>query len=597
MQQALNLARKWRPQSFDQVIGQDIPIRMVKNSLYLKKYFPVYLFAGQRGCGKTTTARIFAAAVNCQSLISFQQTPTTPLPCLTCNSCQAMARGDHPDFIEIDAASHTGVDNVRQIIESSSYMPLLGQKKVYLIDEAHMLSKAAFNAFLKILEEPPLSVIFILATTEVPKIPTTVLSRCFQLIFGPIHATNLKAHLQAICEQESVTIDDAALDIILEETEGSARDAINLLERVRFSGDRITEETVLSVLGKISAHDIIVLFHHVIAQQPGDIITQLQAINFSQRSAPLMWDVIINICRILLWLKYGVTKLPESLAKSRDQLMELAHQCSINRLHAMLTLLWNQEQLFLQTNKKHLFLEMVLLQLCQQVNIADLDDLLKNIPSTPSSFTPTGRTSISTPARQSAHEPVTIKATPTPSAALPHPPSVQPLSAQASPAPTITSAPWSQFVEKISTLNDPLLSSILMQARLAHPDITNGKIRIALSNKGSFFANKIDETRALWLPHLQAVFGQCDGFIIDESINPALPESKPSPRPAPAPIVITRPASPLPQQSYQNKYTKAGSSAATPPPQEGTLFTIQNPQEWPKASLLLNHFPGKLKLL
>lgn len=180
----LNLARKWRSKDFGSIIGQDLSVRMLKNTLYLGNFFPVYLFSGQRGCGKTTTARVFATAVNCDVLSDFQGEPKShTIPCGLCPSCLEMRAGKHPDFIEIDAASHTGVDNVRQIIEASSLLPLMGKKKIYLIDEAHMLSKAAFNAFLKILEDPPGSVIFILATTDPQKIIETVRSRCFSSFF------------------------------------------------------------------------------------------------------------------------------------------------------------------------------------------------------------------------------------------------------------------------------------------------------------------------------------------------------------------------------------------------------------------------------
>ena len=169
--QQLNLARKWRSKNFDQIIGQDLTIRALKNSLFLNHLFPVYLFSGQRGCGKTTTARVFTAAINCQNLENFRKEPREfKLPCLECQSCCLMASGKHPDFIEIDAASHTGVDNVRNIIEAAALLPVIGRKRIYLIDEAHMLSKAAFNAFLKILEEPPKSALFILATTDPGKI-------------------------------------------------------------------------------------------------------------------------------------------------------------------------------------------------------------------------------------------------------------------------------------------------------------------------------------------------------------------------------------------------------------------------------------------
>ena len=179
----LNLTRKWRAQKFDQIVGQDIAIKMIKNSLYRGQLFPVYLMWGQHGTGKTSLARVFAAAINCDSLTSFQQDPkTATVPCLTCPSCIAMYSGKHPDFIEIDAASNTGVDNVRQIIEAASLLPLMGRKKIYLIDEAHMLSKAAFNAFLKILEEPPASVLFILQRPILKKL----LKRSVLVVFSLI---------------------------------------------------------------------------------------------------------------------------------------------------------------------------------------------------------------------------------------------------------------------------------------------------------------------------------------------------------------------------------------------------------------------------
>src|SRR3989339_55359 len=243
----LNLARKWRSKQFEQIVGQDLSVRILKNSLFLGKFFPVYLFAGQHGCGKTTTARVFAAAVNCEKLPDFQQNPKKFIvPCLECNSCKAMMKGKHPDFIEMDAASHTGVDNVRQIIEASTLLPLLGRKKVYLIDEAHMLSKAAFNAFLKILEEPPASVFFILATTDDHKIIDTVRSRCFQLFFNAVDQSVLLNHLVQICEQEGIKYEPAGLALIIKETGGSVRDALNLMEQVGFSAKQIGKKEVLS---------------------------------------------------------------------------------------------------------------------------------------------------------------------------------------------------------------------------------------------------------------------------------------------------------------------------------------------------------------
>lgn len=396
----LNLARKLRPQTFNKIIGQEIPVRMLKNSLFLKKFFPVYLFAGQRGCGKTSTARVFAASVNCNNLNVFQEKPTEQaLPCSSCESCNAMKANNHPDFIEMDAASHTGVDNVRQIIETASYVPLMGQKKIYLIDEAHMLSKAAFNAFLKILEEPPETVLFMLATTELKKIPETVLSRCFQLTFNPINFDHLKNFLKDVCEQENILIDAASIDLLIEETDGSARDALNLLEQVRFSSENIDEESLLRVLGKVSTSSIITLFNHLVDQKPDVILEYLTTINFASLVPQSVWHMMVELCRALLWVKYGVTKVPNSFRNNLDELKILAQKCSLNRLHAIMQLMWSQESLFQQTDKKHTFLELVLLQLCHQTDIADLESLLRKTSQGSHAHAP----------------PITPKSTPTPS--------------------------------------------------------------------------------------------------------------------------------------------------------------------------------------
>lgn len=552
----LNLARKWRPQAFDQVIGQDISVRMLKNGLYLNKFFPVYLFAGQRGCGKTTTARIFAAAINCAQLPAFQQNPTEQsIPCLTCSSCKTMINGNHADFIEIDAASHTGVDNVRQIIESSSYMPLIGQKKIYLIDEAHMLSKAAFNAFLKILEEPPASVTFILATTEVPKIPATVLSRCFQLIFSPINSQALKKHLQQICANEGVIIDDSALDLILNETEGSARDAINLLERVRFSSDQISEKTVLQVLGKISGQELMQLFEFLIEQEPEKMLAHLQVIEFEQRSAQLLWDMIVHLCRQLIWCKYGIKNPSGALFIAPELLNTLAQKCSLNRLNAILNLLWHHEELFIKTNKKHIFLEMVLLQLCQQVNVVDLEELIKTCQLQTSS-------TASLPVPVQEYKQVETQN-------IPEQPKPQPI-------PEPTNEPWALFLAQIARLNDLLLHSILTQASFVTLDEATKQITIKLNTNSAFFKNKIEETKPLWLPLMTEIFGNYTGFAFTyQPEKPVVPAAPP-----PLPVIKTPEPVKAPYPSRSDEY-----------------LIIKDPLAWPKASLLLKHFPGKIKKL
>ncbi len=254
----INLARKWRSKTFDELVGQELVVRVLKNSLYKGTIFPVYLLAGQRGCGKTTTARIFACALNCAKLPDFQKQPQSiAIPCLECFSCKAMALGQHPDFIEIDAASHTGVDNVRLIIDSATLLPQMGRKKVYLIDEAHMLSKAAFNAFLKILEEPPHSVVFLLATTEASKILETVRSRCMQLFFPALPRDLLVKHLERICSSESIPYDVEGLDAVVRVSQGSARDAINALERLRLASGQAKKSTAITLLGLVDESAIL----------------------------------------------------------------------------------------------------------------------------------------------------------------------------------------------------------------------------------------------------------------------------------------------------------------------------------------------------
>lgn len=573
---SLNLARKWRPKTFDQIVGQQISIRMLLNGLFLNKFFPVYLFSGLRGCGKTTTARVFGAAVNCQNLNKFQKDPNgNKIPCLECDSCKSMLQGNHPDFIEIDAASHTGVDNVRQIIEASSYMPLLGQKKIYLIDEAHMLSKAAFNALLKILEEPPASVLFILATTEVPKIPATVLSRCFQVLFTSIEKTELVNHIKSMCAQENVSIEDSAIELIIAETEGSVRDAINLLERVRFSQDVVTADTILSVLGKVSVRELCVLFDCLLEQEASNVLSQLKTMKFQSLSPQNLWDMLIELCRALLWIKYGVKELNSGLNQHFSELTNLAQKCSLNRLHAIFQLFWSQEDLFLKTNKKHIFLEMVLLQICEQTNIADLKDLLNLAKNSNNS---SGNSEVYP--RQALVE---SKKTNVTSSDLNDADSPQDFSRHNSTDASVQSTPssvggsspeWSAFLQKMSDADDPMLNSILVQAKFIKFDNDSKKIDIQLSNNSRFFKDKIDETKDQWLGKLQVSFSQCVGFNLLDA--PIQIKTQPEKQVVPA-------SRSIPLQSAPFRVV------------DSSVVNVKDKDKWPLANLITSHFPGVVK--
>ena len=361
----LNLARKWRSKNFDQIIGQDLSVRMLKNSLYLDQLFPVYLFSGQRGCGKTTTARVFAAAINCDQLSDFQKKPKDNIiPCGICGSCQAMALGKHPDFIEIDAASHTGVDNVRSIIDAASLLPLMGSKKIYLIDEAHMLSKASFNAFLKILEEPPASVVFILATTDPEKIIETVRSRCFTLFFKAVSIDPLCAHLENICYQEKISYDQDGLALIVRETDGSVRDAINLLEQVRFSHSRVTRQAVLTVLGHISEEDLLELFEIIVSHGTVELLNFIQKVSLPSYDTEFVWRKLLELIRAGLWVKHGV--VPTVFVDHYITLQRILRECSWNKLDSILDSFYASELVFLRTTERYSLLEMLLLRLCQK---------------------------------------------------------------------------------------------------------------------------------------------------------------------------------------------------------------------------------------
>ena len=240
------LYRKFRPSEFEDVKGQDAIVRTLKNQINADRIGHAYLFCGTRGTGKTTVAKIFAKAVNCEH-------PVDGSPCGTCEACRAIAAGNSMNVIEIDAASNNGVENIRQIREEVEYAPTEGKYKVYIIDEVHMLSIGAFNALLKTLEEPPSYVIFILATTEVHKIPITILSRCQRYDFHRISIETISARLTELLEKENVTAEERAVRYIAKAADGSMRDALSLLDQciAFYLGEELTYEHVLEVLGAV----------------------------------------------------------------------------------------------------------------------------------------------------------------------------------------------------------------------------------------------------------------------------------------------------------------------------------------------------------
>jgi len=374
---SLNLTRKWRSAQFQEIIGQDLVVRILQNSLFKNQFFPVYLMSGQRGCGKTSTARVFAAAVNCFKLSEFQQNPKIQIPCLQCSSCVAMKSGQHPDFIEIDAASYTGVDNIRNIIDTSSFLPVLGHRKIYLIDEVHMLSKAAFNALLKILEEPSKSVLFILATTEAQKLPDTVRSRCFQLLFNPVVENKVVEHLQRVCEKEAILYDIVGLEAIAQSTQGSLRDAINLLEQARFAESKVTKAAVIAVLGYVDDQILYQLLLCLMHQSPVEMLRVVQEFNQKTISTEYVLKRMLELLYDCIVIKYGGN--PKYGLDIPDVVVQQLQQMNMALLIRWFDELCQLDIALSKTSKKQLLFESMLIRLVtpEYQNRHNMDDQKK----------------------------------------------------------------------------------------------------------------------------------------------------------------------------------------------------------------------------
>src|SRR5687767_9099716 len=247
----LVLARKWRPKRFAELVGQEHVVRALTNALESRKVHHAFLFTGTRGVGKTTIARIFAKSLNCE-----RGEGATAEPCGECNSCRDIDAGRFVDLLEIDAASNTGVDDVRALIDNAQYMPARGRTKVYLIDEVHMLSKSAFNALLKTLEEPPGHVKFLLATTDPQKLPVTVLSRCLQFNLRRLEPAQIEGQLARILEAEGIAFEPPAVAHLARAADGSLRDGLSLLDQaIAYTGGRVEEAGVQAMLAALAEGD------------------------------------------------------------------------------------------------------------------------------------------------------------------------------------------------------------------------------------------------------------------------------------------------------------------------------------------------------
>jgi len=322
------LARKYRPRSFDTLVGQAHVVQALKNALDQKRLHHAYLFTGTRGVGKTTLARILAKSLNCEKGISSS-------PCGICAVCTEIDQGRYVDLIEVDAASNTQVDNMRDLLDNAQYAPTQGQFKIYIIDEVHMLSKSAFNAMLKTLEEPPEHVKFILATTDPQKVPVTVLSRCLQFNLKQMPSLSISEYLEKILKEEGIVYEINALYLIAKSANGSMRDALSILDQgIAYCGGTIEETTIKKMLGAIDQSYLFNLIHAVIEQDGNKALEIAKEMN--ERN--LSFDVALNDLANLIQTISVAQSIPDALEASyldRDQVITLTKQISAEQLQLL----------------------------------------------------------------------------------------------------------------------------------------------------------------------------------------------------------------------------------------------------------------------
>jgi DNA polymerase-3 subunit gamma/tau len=298
------LARKWRPKSFEALVGQEHVVRALTNALDQQRLHHAYLFTGTRGVGKTTLARILAKSLNCETGI-------TARPCGVCAACMDIDKGRFVDMLEVDAASNTQVDSMRELLENAQYAPTIGRFKVYIIDEVHMLSRNAFNAMLKTLEEPPAHVKFILATTDPQKLPVTVLSRCLQFNLRQMSGAAIAGHLQSVLAKENIDCDPVALQLIARAAGGSMRDALSLLDQaIAYGGNTVQEAEVRAMLGAVDQSYLFSLLNTLLERDGVGLLAQAKAME--QRS--LSFDTALNDLANLLHQIAIAQTVPESMA-------------------------------------------------------------------------------------------------------------------------------------------------------------------------------------------------------------------------------------------------------------------------------------------
>ena len=491
-------ARKWRPQAFQNLVGQSHIAQTLSNALKSGRIPHALLFTGPRGTGKTSSARIFAKALRCANAQNF-------VPCQTCADCKDIAQGRHMDVIEIDGASNNGVDSIRELRESVAFAPTSGKYKIYIIDEVHMLSASAFNALLKTLEEPPPHVVFILATTEVQKIPNTILSRCQRFDFRMISQKEISEHLAKICKDENIEYEESALWLISRQAKGSMRDSQSLLEQiVTYADGKVTTENVTASLGLVQRELVNEVVQAIVEKNLPQLQTAIARFSISGCDPALFIEELLEQWRNGLMIKIQAHKMnvPVDLPDSEIQWLEkISASITEEDFHLLFDITLKGSQLLVRATEPRLALEMLLLKLSSAPRVVFLSSLMNQslIDQTASraqvqpSAQPSAQSSSNPIPQRAPKATSSIHSTPVtaPMATAASVATAAPVTTVAAPeelAPELPKDPWQRFVEGVRNSNG-LLAALLEHTYIVEQ--TPSVLKLGLPEKMAFLMDKI----------------------------------------------------------------------------------------------------------
>ena len=483
----LVLARKWRPQNFTDLIGQEHVSQTLANAIRSGRIHHAFLFTGARGVGKTSAARILAKALNCDEGLSDQ-------PCGICSSCTEITAGQGLDVIEVDGASNTGVDDVRELRENIRYLPNRSRYKIFIIDEVHMLSTNAFNALLKTLEEPPEHAKFIFATTEPHKIPITILSRCQRFDFRKIPLARVASRMREISDAEQLTISDRSLSLVARQGEGSMRDALSTLDQViAFSGEQVDDEAVQTLLGMVDRRLLLDTVEAVLQRDSRRALDAVRRVDqlglalrrFTQDLLEMFRGMVI--CKVV----EDPAEMLDLVGEELKELKALAEEASLDDLQRIVTLLMKTQTELVNSSFPLLTLEMSLIRLATLAPTQDLAKLISHIESLEKRLATTPLPKTQHPAQRPTPNPTPSGSpAPAPAATTPIPsPDPPPKKPEAPVATSTESKGWQGLVEQVKQ-SRPMLGSVLEHGRLLKLELP--VIEIGYT-KGSFMISQLQE--------------------------------------------------------------------------------------------------------